>query len=222
MSYEPREHAGRPGALRASLMARLRAETREGHTAAERTRLARAIFEGGLDRAQYAHVLRFLRVVHEHLERAIATSPEARVRAIGATVDSKLPWLDRDLAALGEPTRAPSDAERDATRALLAFIDDAARDLELLAVFYVFEGSTAGGQFLAARLAENPRIPGDALHFYRGNGAETLARFRDFGARVDAAVRDDVEQARLVVRARATFDGIRACFEATGAALISP
>lgn len=221
MSNEPMEHAGRAGAGRASLMARLRAETREGHTATERTRLARAIYDGGVDRAQYAHVLRFLRVVNEHLERAIATSPEARVRAIGATVDSKLPWLDRDLAALGEPTRAPTDAERDATSALLAFIDDAARDLELLAVFYVFEGSTTGGQFLATRLEGNPRIPGDALHFYRGNGAETVARFREFGARVDAAVTEEVDQARLVARARAAFDAIRACFEATGSALLS-
>jgi heme oxygenase len=216
MSNEPMERTGRAGGARQGLMARLRAETRELHGVTERTPFARAIYEGGVDRAQYAHLLRFMRVALARLEEAAATSPEPRVRAVFEGVDSKLPWLDHDLRVLGEPARAPTAREVEATGALLSEIDDAARDVDLLALLYVFEGSTTGGQFLASRLETNARIPADAIRFYRGNGPTTGDRFRAFGARLEAAVKDELECRRVVRRAQGAFERIRACFEAIG------
>jgi heme oxygenase len=201
-------------------MALLRETTRELHSIAERSTYARALIDATLPRAEYARLLRVMHAIHAQLEPALDASSDARVRAIAATVPSKLPLLEHDLAVLAE-RRLPSWSTLDAALESLErhLGDAAAAGASLLGALYVIEGATNGGQFLAMRLAQSAEIPPEALSYYQGYGAETIARWRALGDRVNAAVHEPAEQAALVGTAKGLFTHLLRCFEELGGAL---
>ncbi len=215
---EPTRADAMPEATRT--MARLRETTRELHSIAERSTFARAILDATLPHAEYVRLLGIMRLIHATLEPALERSADARVRALAASVPSKLPLLDRDLNVLAAP---PPPSWPSLDRALGALVrhlhEAAAAGVALLGALYVIEGATNGGQFLAMRLAQSREIPAGALGYYEGYGAQTIARWCEFGARVALAVREPAKQAALVGVARGLFADLALCFDELGEAL---
>lgn len=134
-----------------SVMEILKTATREAHTAAERHPLQASMFRGTLARETYAAYLGQLLCVHRALERSLvkASAVCARVGAVVREERFREGDLSADLAAFGvdpasvRPGAAATAFAREAEGAVEA------RPVWLLGPFYVLEGSTNGGRFIA-------------------------------------------------------------------------
>lgn len=122
--------------------------------------------------AGYAASLRALHAFHAVWEPAIWSTPGVEDAGLAGAGRRKLPLLERDLRALGvEPC-----ALRPAARAPLA---DAAAALGAL---YVLEGATLGGRVIQKRVAGVLGVtPERGGAYYHGYGADTGARWKEFG-----------------------------------------
>jgi heme oxygenase len=192
------------------IMPRLKSETRDEHTATERTALARAMLQGTMTRAEYKAQLGAYRLVHEAIDRRLASSPFA---AAIAGPSPKTARLAGDLGNLASVEETRGRGVEGATRSLVALIDGAL-PAALLGIVYVMEGSSLGAAILYPRLKDALGLPAEALTYYCGDGSATLDRWRAFGARMNAALVEPDDQERALAAARATFVGLRRLFEA--------
>jgi heme oxygenase len=192
------------------IMSRLKTETREAHTATERTELARAMLHGTMSLAEYKAQLGFYLAVHTAIEARHASIERVAQVAGGR---SKAARIRRDLEALPAVTAGDASALDLATARACAHAR-AASEAELLGMMYVLEGSSLGAAILYPRLKEALALPDEALGYYRGSGAATLDEWRAFGARMNATLESDDEQTEALAGARAMFVHIRAAFEA--------
>ncbi len=85
---------------KATLMSRLRAETRQEHVGLEALPFFRAVAAGDLPLASYAGLLRALSVVYESFEQAMSHTHHPQLAAVWHPSMRKLPLIDRDLASL--------------------------------------------------------------------------------------------------------------------------
>jgi heme oxygenase len=138
------------------LSARLRAETRDAHTRAERSGIMRRVLRGEIARPDYVALLRELACIYDALESEL---DRHRAHPLVAPFDMdtlrRLPALRRDLAALDAPETPASDradAACDATRAYVRRLREvgASEPARLVAHAYVrYLGDLSGGQILA-------------------------------------------------------------------------
>ena len=192
------------------IMPRLKSETREEHTATERTELARAMLHGTMSRAEYKAQLLAYRSIHEAIDRGLARSS---VASAIAGESSKAGRLAADLDALAGLAYVRGPSVEEATRSLVLLIDgaDAAA---LLGIVYVMEGSSLGAAILYPRIEAALELPPEAMSYYRGDGSVTLDRWKAFGARMNVGLALPEQQARALAAARLTFAHIRRLFEA--------
>ena len=185
-------------AAAASLSSRLREGTRAMHVRAERASFIQALFDGRLDSAGYALMLRNLHPIYFSLESGLRT--QARHAAIEPILDPALfrcDALGEDLQVLHGPGWADALAWTQAAQAYAQRLDTltTAEPALLVAHAYVrYLGDLNGGQMFARLVS---RLPGAA----RRPAAGAL-RFHDFGA--------PAEVVRLAGALRSGLDAIDA------------
>lgn len=202
-----------------TLSVRLRQETKQAHTRAERSGLMRNMLTGKLDPRQYAALLANLHPVYEALEFELdrhATDP--MVAPIYHSSLARLPALERDLLVLAGPEWTAHFPATVATGRYVERIHRAAEEPALLAAhaYTRYLGDLSGGQILkrivlgllgehgprATAFYEFPEIPDpDAFkHAYR--------------AALDALPLDHAQADRVVGEALVAFELNAQLFEA--------
>lgn len=114
----------------------------------------------------------------------------------------KLPWLTRDLHALGlDDARIAALPECPYTPKLESYADVAG-------CLYVLEGSTLGGQMISKQLAEKHQLtPESGAAFYSSYGEEIMPMWRAFaGIFEDPALEESRDS--VLQTARETFDSL--------------
>jgi heme oxygenase len=159
------------------LAAVLRAATDRAHQELE---LSLDLLGREPDRQRFRRVLERFYGFHAVWEQAIREREELRAFQEPRT---RLPHLERDLAALGLPTAKLVDLPRCA----------AARDLanglpQAIGSIYVMEGSTLGGQVIARALSGLDWVPPGGLAYFQPYGDRTGAMWRAFRAWADEMV----------------------------------
>lgn len=198
-----------PASVSSHLADRLRAETRELHTLAERSPFMRTLLRGRMDRAAYAALLLNLRAIYAALEPALHR--HAAHPALAPLHDPALARgrsLEDDLAVVGA-SPGGDDAVRPTTLRYVQRLRDldAARPELLLAHAYVrYLGDLSGGQLLRGIVARSLELPpGRGVAFYEFGDDDTVAaRARRFREGLSAAVVADEDA--VVAEARLAFE----------------
>jgi len=188
-------------------MHRLKEATAEAHRRAETRPLMQALARGTVSRALFASHLEQLLLVHRVLEAGVeravfehphwgGITPAERCRAAD---------LEADLRVLGGSlTPAPLPA----TAAAISAIERAA-PLTLLGMFYVTEGSTNGGRFLAKKVAQTlglDPVSRDGLRALDPYGERQPERWAAFKGAMNAIGFDAESILEIEAGAQAMFD----------------
>lgn len=185
---------------------RIREETRPEH---EATEAAMPLMAPGLTPALYVDTLRRLWPVLRGWEEWAALAAPASVRTLLAA-RRRSQWLALDLQMMGVP-----DADRDAAAAATSIdwtaviggsgeLDPAKFEAAFLGAFYVMEGSTLGGRFIAKHLeAELGLKPGQGDAYFQGHGEETGRIWRETTAVIRAV--PEAYAPLLIAAAKRTF-----------------
>ena len=211
--------------LNRSLAERLRTETRELHSTAERSTLMGALMGGRIERQAYCALLGNLHAIYAVLEPALARHAwRPMIAAVFQPALVRTGALERDLRVLHGPAWADELALKPAA---LAYVDQL-RDLDasqpdlLLAHAYVrYLGDLSGGQMLRKVVAKNPMLAGEAAVAFYDFGDVVAARglaqaFRSGLAAasvVSVMSADDRLADALVDEARLAFELHRQLFE---------
>jgi len=199
-----------------SLAADLRERTRDQHSRAEHHPVQARAVRGMLRQVDYAAYAAQLHCVQQALEAALdrAAARDPRVGKVFQPHHRRVAAFEADLqqldpaASAREITRAAQETA--AWIAALATVEPTAP----LGVLYVLEGSTNGGQFIAAALR---RAWGDAEGFglvsLDPHGARTRELWQAFRTSVDAQAFNDRERVAIIAAAGETFDRITAIMD---------
>jgi heme oxygenase len=172
---------------------RLKDETADLHALAEQYV---RILDADATISDYVRYLRAMLGYHLPIEETFAASQDLARLGFEAQRRRKGYLLERDLEALGEERPFARCSAMPALSSLGHCIGAA----------YVIEGSTLGGRYILSRLpGELAAARGHATWFLEGYGSATGARWRTFGAVVEAALADREEEDAAVAGARATF-----------------
>ena len=196
----------------------LREQTRPEH---EATEAAMPLMAPGLTLETYKSVLRALLPVLRSWERwADEAAPRALQPLLSARRRSH--FLEEDLRTLGEmesPNRAGDRASIDWQAVVTGSTEQAQGGLAedefqaaFLGAFYVMEGSTLGGRFIAQHVEAVLGLSGgrgDA--YFRGHGEGTGALWRESTAAIAAVPAEHA--ALLIGAARRTFSAFGAVLE---------
>jgi len=194
-----------------SLAMRLRMETRDAHTRAERHPMQGRLVRGLSSRSEYGAYVGQLIHVHRELDKALKERG-ASWPSLGAMIQ---PYHAHEQAArLDYADLVPGDATPEpwpTTRAFLAIIDRARKSesLDLVGIWYVLEGSTNGGRFIAKAFR-------GALGFGDERGLRLMdphadavrERWEAWRAGCDALNLTPAQQDAVVAAASATFDAV--------------
>jgi heme oxygenase len=193
-----------------TIMARLRAETRSQHDAAEAIPFSASILAGSLPLASYAAQLAAYVPVHRVLESAIGCGGHPALARAWDPSMRRVELLHADLAALGFSHGSMPDSTRATSHAFAAWIEETAwsEPVALLGVLYVLEGSTLGGAFLRKNLAAAFSLTDAGLRYYGPYGIHPKPHWVAFSARMNELDLTDAECEAVVHAAQATFDRI--------------
>lgn len=201
-----------------TLMQRLKATTMEAHKITEGHPLALRLRMG----TAAPHEVMALHALYLQLYRALAqrcaTTTDPLLTSVWHPTMVRGPELEADLVAIA--TRFPDDDLLVQVALATAHVPSAlpSNDVALIGALYVLEGSRLGGAFLAPRIAEG--LGGLELSYYVGRGSETMKYFREFGARVNAAVERDADCNAVIDGANQMFEHMATLFAiAEGVAL---
>jgi heme oxygenase (biliverdin-producing, ferredoxin) len=194
-----------------SLSDRLRADTRELHTAAERAGIMPALLRGTLERARYTALLRNLHAIYAALEPALVRhAAHAEVAPLVFPALFRQAALAADLAALHGPAWADELPLQPAALRGVARLHelDAQQPALLVAHAYVRSlGDLSGGQMLRTLVARSYGLAGDAgTRFYDFGDAAAVNRHQQlFRAGLAALEADAPRIDALVAEARWAF-----------------
>jgi len=189
-----------------SIMATLRAETREAHERAEKHPFQQRLLRGPITRDAYAAHLAQMFLVHRALDAALVSFRDTRPE-LGCVVEPwqlQSPYLSDDLAFLG--VDETSIATLPATAALVARFEVGA---PLLGYHYVLEGSNNGSRFIAKAIRRAIGLEGtQGTRYLDPYGEEQPARWKAFKVAFDLLPLTADERLAIVEAAREMFDAI--------------
>lgn len=215
-----------------SLSVRLREATSAQHARAEKHPVQQALVRGSAEIELYATWLRAMAALHERFEARLT---EARaVPSIAPVIEDhhfRLALIDEDLAALASigavgaagpcakgmtgtsGTSSASLNRRVGARTRAAWFEiDAiiARDATaILGPFYVLEGSTNGGRFIAMALRKSLPLPdGKGTRYLDPHGERIRERWAAAKAAMDAVPLTEAQRALIIDAAKRTFDAV--------------
>ncbi|HEY4306906.1 MAG TPA: biliverdin-producing heme oxygenase [Gemmatimonadaceae bacterium] len=192
-----------------SLSRRLRAETKELHTAAERSGIMRRLTRGQISRVQYVALLENLAEIYRALEDELRRHrTEPTLSWIDLAALARFDHLQHDITRLRRPGD-PAPSIRPTTHIYVERVTTAGETEPplLLAHAYVrYLGDLSGGQILAPIVA---RALGDdaddALTFYAFPQIDDAAAFKgEFRGGLDS-IADDTVRDRIVDEAKVGF-----------------
>lgn len=190
---------------------RLKEETAEHHTAAERHPFQQSLVRGTVSRDGYIDYLGQMFLLHAALESHLRAAA-ARVPAIAKVVrdfQHQEPYLRRDLAFFG--VNPGSVAPTPQTSAFIATLDRVAaeRPLALLGYHYVLEGSNNGSKYIAKAIRRTFGLGGqDGTAYLDPYGDQQQARWAEFKADLQACPLSNAEGDTLVRAASEMFEAI--------------
>ena len=204
-----------------TLSVRLRQETKQAHTRAERSGLMRDMLAGKLEPARYIALIANLHPVYSALETELhRLAAHPMVAPIHHTSLNRVPALERDLLALGGKTWAKDFPPTLPTQEYVARIHTAAEAPALLAAhsYTRYLGDLSGGQILKRIVLGllGDKGPG-AVSFYEFPEIPNPDAFKQgYRAALDGLPLDQPLADRVVAEALAAFELNARLFEALG------
>ncbi len=152
-----------------------------------------------------------LRHLHAAIEEALdaAVSSEPALRDLHTDERRRVPDLDRDLAALG--VEVPSVPVLPPTERFIARVRQIAAEnpIALMGPFYVMEGSTNGGKFLARVLQRSLGLEnGEGLAYMDPYGDDQPRMWASFKRIADDMPLDSEQSEAVTEAAKRTFEAI--------------
>jgi heme oxygenase len=197
--------------LSPSLPERLKTETRNLHTAAERSAFMSVLLSGGMERPAYSALLRNLHAIYATLEPALMRhAGHALLSPMLAPALFRTAALASDLQALHGPRWASEIDLQPAAAAYVARLSelDATQPALLLAHAYVrYLGDLSGGQMLRRIIAQSAGLAGErGVAFYDfGDATATRDLALAFRAGLASVSADAVQTDALIDEARQAF-----------------
>jgi heme oxygenase len=193
-----------------SLALRLRQETKQNHTAAERSGIMRRLLTKTLDQATYTALLRNLLPVYTTLdEEMVRHQSEALVAPFHHPGLSRVAALEADLNHLGGADWHSNPVLPEATSYVGLIQEASKRDPALLVAHaYVrYLGDLSGGQILKRIVAESYGLTNAGVEFYEFPELGDLDGFKHrYRAALDAISPTRERADRIVQEAIAAFD----------------
>lgn len=194
----------------------LRDTTKDQHTRAEKHPIQAALVGARASIAQYAQWLSQMHHVHAALDRALASAPaHAPLASLARPHHQRADRAAEDLTNLlpPQPLSAPLPATRQLVACIEAWSDASPHDPgaagSLLGVFYVLEGATNGGTFIAKAVRRNiAMVDGRGCDFLDPHGAMVRERWAQWKAGVDALPLSAAQRQAAIDAAKGTFDAI--------------
>jgi heme oxygenase len=144
------------------------------------------LFDPGFSRADYIRLLEAFWGYYRPIEPRLADNIELCARLPDIRRRAKLPWLEKDLSALGIAS---------GLREQLPVCDDLPPCdslAEALGCLYVLEGSSLGGQVIGRHFQRTLALDADhGLAFFTGHGEGARAMWQTFGECLAAAGADE-------------------------------
>ena len=198
----------------ATLSERIRSATMEHHKRAEHADFQQRLVAGKHGPAPYAAWLGQMLLVHGALERL----DDRGVHAAGAATwpvelaHYKTDAIRADLATVGADAAALTPLP--ATRAFIEQLERWAADADdawrLLGAWYVLEGSTNGGRYIARNVRRGAGLgEGAGTRYLDPYGEEQPLRWKAFKTALDASV-PDTKAAHVLEGACATYEAVTA------------
>lgn len=182
----------------ATLSERLKAETSAAHVRAERHPFQATMITGRLSPAGYAHWLHQMRFIHSALDRAITTAaPSSLLAKVANTTHSKTHLIEADLSTLPTITSPPLPS---ATHAAAL----SSTDISAVGMFYVLEGSTNGGIYIARALQR--ALPTAGTSFLNPYGESVRTRWQTVRDALNTLPIETHDS--IIAAANCTFDAI--------------
>lgn len=213
-----------PMAMEAGLMERLKRETREAHTRAERGDIQKALVSGRATLAQYGAWLGQMAALHGAVEQAIDSLRAVGASEAGADVFAaiEVEWRQaalgrEDLAALGVSEQIARILP--ATAAIVEEIVASGSPLRVLGFFYVLEGANNGNRFIVRAVRKSLGLtPGTGDRFLDPYGEAQPVVWGALKSRLDALRFDQAEQDAIVAGAARMFEMVTEIGDALAAA----
>ncbi|MDX2146886.1 MAG: biliverdin-producing heme oxygenase [Planctomycetota bacterium] len=194
---------------------RLKTETREAHTRAERHPVQANLIRGIMSREAYAAYLWQLRHVWAALDGALRREAlrDPRVDAMLKPYHEHTPRVDADLRfyeSVGAAAPAAARAPSEATKRFVNLVESSAQaGCPVLGIWYVLEGSANGGRFIAASLAKAYGLTdGRGLATLDPHGELQRERWQAWRSELGRQTFTPAEQDAVVAAASATFDAM--------------
>ncbi len=187
-----------------SLADELKLATRDAHTKAERHPVQARMISGRMEKAEYIAYLSQNLVVWQALDTALASARDPRVVGFRRAYHEHAPRILADIAHLngGKPIDEPLPQ----TQEFVQLIARVAGGPGLLGVWYVLEGSTNGGRFIAKALGPALGLTGpDGLRTLDPHGEAQRERWSAWRAGLDAQVFTPGERQEIIAAANDTF-----------------
>lgn len=195
------------------VMTKLREATTEHHKRAEGHRFQKSLVKGELPEAGYVAWLGQMLLVHRALEQEL-DALASRCPEVATVLGDDWRKEERLLTDLVHLGASPLVTPNAATIGLIEQIREiGARGRSLLGMFYVLEGSTNGGVFIARAVRHAYGLNGDGTRYLDPYGGMQRERWAGFKARMaDLDLSGDDADA-MVAAAQSMFDGITAVSE---------
>lgn len=198
--------------MAAPLSQRLREETKDAHTRAERSPFMQALFRGQLERGAYARFMTDLHALYVAMEGALdRVGAHPALAPVNHPELRRVPELERDLAFFHgadwrEKTRC-SDVARDYA-AHIAALEKSDPALLVAHLYTRYLGDLSGGQVLKRIATKNFALAGeDGVAFYVFPGIPDADAFKNAYRRaLDELPLDAATADRVVEEAKAAFD----------------
>jgi heme oxygenase len=203
MPHAPQGQHTRPD----SLALVLRERTAEAHTRAERHPQQGRLVKGLCTKSDYAAWLGQMLPIWNALDEGLATraSRDPRVRAMLRDYHPHAGRIRDDLRHLGEQEPAPLPA----TRNFESLVRSLAAGPGIVGVWYVLEGSSNGGRYIARAVSRALHLPGpDGLRGLDPHGEAQHERWGRWKADLDSQFWSDADQDAIVRAAVQTFDHV--------------
>jgi heme oxygenase len=190
---------------------RLKSETAELHTQAEKSPLQAAMIQGRLPREAYASFLGQMLLVHEALDRAVeqAAASHAGVRAVWSPEQKKAALVRQDLAFYGVDASAVKPLPETARVIDLIRTRSVQHPEIALGLHYVLEGANNGNQFIARVIGKVYALQGpDGLRSLDPHGPRQREVWGAWKSALNAQQFTDAERDRIVEGAAAMFQAV--------------
>ncbi|MEO7997515.1 MAG: biliverdin-producing heme oxygenase [Gemmatimonadaceae bacterium] len=189
---------------------RLRAETKEAHTTAERSGIMRSLLGGTISPIEYVRLLDNLAALYEALETELdAHSGNAALSGVSWNALRRLPSLQQDIAAL---TNSLHRADiKPSTRAYVEHLHALGRqspELIFAHAYLRYLGDLYGGQIIR-RIVVDTFGEGvdDAISFYKFSNIRNLPEFKsEFRDAIDAITPEMANHDTLVAEAMRGYE----------------